>query len=80
MYQNLGGIMLWSIDMDDYLGDHCDQGTFPLTSIVMDTLKGKTLREFDFSRPKNSRGGGANNSGSALVFVIFVVLRYIIAQ
>ncbi|XP_055474134.1 chitinase-like protein 3 [Psammomys obesus] len=36
---NLGGAMLWTLDMDDFTGFFCNQGQFPLTSILKNALK-----------------------------------------
>jgi len=35
----LGGIMLWSLDQDDYTGLFCGQGPFPFTRRVYDVLR-----------------------------------------
>jgi GH18 family chitinase len=35
---NLGGIMIWSLDQDDYIGSFCRQGTFPFTRRVHEIL------------------------------------------
>lgn len=31
--------MIWAIDMDDFTGSFCGQGTFPLTSTLKKALK-----------------------------------------
>jgi hypothetical protein len=36
---NLGGVMLWSLDQDDYIGLFCGEGEFPLTRRVYDVLR-----------------------------------------
>jgi hypothetical protein len=35
---NLGGVMVWSLDQDDYTGLFCRQGPFPFTRRVHDIL------------------------------------------
>ncbi len=30
----LGGTMLWTLDFDDYSGQFCDQGTFPIANAI----------------------------------------------
>ena len=50
--QGLGGIMLWSLDLDDPTGKYCNQGPFPLTSTVKAVLEGKRL--IDIGRLRSS--------------------------
>ncbi|CAF0724867.1 unnamed protein product [Didymodactylos carnosus] len=42
--QNLAGVSLVSLDMDDYTGDYCKQGKYPLVRQVYDTLMGNTVK------------------------------------
>ena len=34
----LGGIMFWSLDLDDFKGDYCGKGRYPLLSAITDTV------------------------------------------
>ena len=35
---NLGGAFLWSIDLDDFTGEQCKQGKFPLMNAIKSEL------------------------------------------
>ncbi|XP_072336051.1 acidic mammalian chitinase-like [Scyliorhinus torazame] len=35
---NFGGATLWTLDMDDYSGTHCNQGLYPLTNTLKTAL------------------------------------------
>jgi hypothetical protein len=38
---DLGGAMFWSMDLDDFHGDKCDEGKFPLINTAKDIVGGK---------------------------------------
>jgi chitinase len=38
---NLGGAMFWAMDLDDFRGDKCDEGKFPLINTAKDIVNGK---------------------------------------
>lgn len=37
----LGGAMFWAMDLDDFRGDKCDEGKFPLINTAKDIVNGK---------------------------------------
>lgn len=42
MQEQLGGVLIWTLDYDDVSGKHCGLGTFPLMKAVKNTLAGNT--------------------------------------
>ncbi|CAF3523000.1 unnamed protein product [Adineta steineri] len=38
---NLGGAMFWAMDLDDFRGNKCDEGKFPLINTAKDIVNGK---------------------------------------
>jgi hypothetical protein len=41
---NLSGAFLWSIDLDDFNGDYCNQGKFPLLNTIKTELSVVDIR------------------------------------
>lgn len=52
--QGFGGIMVWSIDMDDFSG-RCGNGKYPLLNALTDELKDYKV-ELEYDGPYESRG------------------------
>jgi len=38
---DLGGAMFWAMDLDDFHGDKCNEGKFPLINTAKDIVNGK---------------------------------------
>ena len=38
MTHDLGGVMFWSLDLDDFTGDYCGHGPYPLLSAINNTV------------------------------------------
>ena len=70
--QGLGGIMLWSLDLDDPTGKFCNQGPFPLATTVKAVLEGKRLVELENLR---SSGTTATLDWLLLLFFVFLVIK-----
>ena len=74
--QGLGGIMLWSLDLDDPTGKFCNQGPFPLATTVKAVLEGKRLVELEHLRSEAWRIESMRNAlFSVMCLVILLVLR-----
>jgi len=52
--QGFGGIMVWSIDMDDFSG-RCGSGKYPLLTALNDELKDYKV-ELEYDGPYESHG------------------------
>ena len=48
---DLGGAMFWAMDLDDFRGDKCNQGKFPLINTAKDVVNGKSPS----TRPSTTR-------------------------
>jgi len=46
---NLGGVMFWSLDTDDFNGEFCGQGKYPLIKSVLSVLSGNSSQENSFT-------------------------------
>ncbi|CAF4132210.1 unnamed protein product, partial [Rotaria sp. Silwood1] len=38
---NLGGAMFWTMDLDDFRGEQCGEGKYPLINTAKDIVNGK---------------------------------------
>jgi len=56
--EGFGGIMIWSVDLDDFRG-YCGTGKFPLTKAMVKELEGYTV-ELKYSGPYETPRGGAH--------------------
>lgn len=57
--EGFGGIMIWSVDMDDFRGQ-CGTGKYPLINAMRQELEDYTVKlEYDGPFESSSPGGGA---------------------
>lgn len=89
----LGGVMLWSLDQDDYTGLFCDHGEFPFTRRVYDILQSQmnlthqsTIKTVTISTNKiqsSTKWNEINRSAHmtcSLYFVFLVFFCYLLTQ
>lgn len=56
--EGFGGIMVWSVDMDDFRGT-CGTGKFPLMNAMRQELEGYTVKlEYDGPYETSNPAGG----------------------
>lgn len=68
--QRLAGVMIWSLDLDDFRGSFCKQGRYPLLTRAKTTLE-------SLQAPKVLPNASASNTFDRLVFFlsVFVIQR-----
>jgi hypothetical protein len=74
---NLGGAFLWSIDLDDFLGTHCNQGAFPLMRAIKNELTNKIKPDSKKNLIRLLLKSSAKNS-SQFSYLIFLLSNYLI--
>jgi len=54
-----GGWMIWAIDLDDWTGQFCNQGVYPLLKMMNERFPGVTVPTVDPSNPCDGAADGA---------------------
>ena len=75
---NLGGAFLWSIDLDDFLGEQCKQGPYPLMAAIKNELTNKIKPEAKKNLIRLLLKSNAKTLISSGSFTIVLFLLYII--
>ena len=73
---NLGGAFLWSIDLDDFLGDQCKQGRYPLMNAIKNELTNKVKPDAKKNLIRLLLKSNANNLISCNLIYIFLLVLY----
>ncbi|GFN83689.1 hypothetical protein PoB_001019500 [Plakobranchus ocellatus] len=55
VHNGLGGIMFWSLDLDDFKGDYCGQGRYPLLTAINMTVNSLTVKPESFLKSTSQR-------------------------
>jgi len=73
MSMHLGGMMLWALDLDDFSGDFCKAGKYPLANAMSKVLKGKGF----FVRTPKRNTGNVHVFGQITSLVhVFIILLF----
>ena len=74
---NLGGAFLWSIDLDDFLGNQCNQGMFPLMSAIKNELTNKVKPDSKKNLIRLLLKSQASRVDSVLFLCVIFLLSFI---
>ncbi len=76
---NLSGAFLWSIDLDDFQGEYCNQGKFPLLKAIKTELNAveSTNENLNHVEKKVALKSDSNNVQNNIYKIIISILVYI---
>ncbi|BFZ03594.1 hypothetical protein BsWGS_06633 [Bradybaena similaris] len=75
LHGGFGGVIMRTLDNDDYMGDICGEGKYPLTTAAFKIMKSQDMKlcaRFDFS--KSTSGAYQRLRGSRLLFWSLLLL------
>jgi chitinase len=69
---NLAGAFLWSVDLDDFTGEWCEQGKFPLLNSIKSSLRPPKPH----SSENSSKNLNCENFYLFFINFLFLILLY----
>lgn len=67
---NLSGAFLWSMDLDDYDGKHCSQGSYPL----LRAIKAELSIQDRFEKTENHQNSACKNRQFLNLYILLSFL------
>lgn len=67
---NLSGAFLWTMDLDDFRGDHCGEGRYPL----LNAIKSELLQVGDFYEDLYDFNRSASTISSRTICIHLIIL------